>query len=213
MLLMWERTWPFPYADMRLHPIFNPISPGFQAWMDMNDYPTFDASQISTITKAVSLAEELVIDYYKLSLSHWLKKKYDIKTLADLGPDEIACGAFAQVLHYEGRPRNSSLESASYDFYKICLQDHRILSVLDEHPQIELFPFGLYIMVHELIHVVRFSKFIKNFYASTEEKNVEEMRVHEETREILKNLKIAGMKPVLNFYRRRLLPIENLQRG
>jgi hypothetical protein len=146
-----------------------------------------------------------------LSSSQWLRKKYDISTLADLSADEIVNGAFAQILHYKARPKDSSLESKSYDFYKICLQDHSILSVIDKFPQIELFPFSLYIIIHELIHIVRFSKFLQNFYASHLEKLAEEKRVHEETREILKGLKLMGLKTVLDFYQRWEPPLEDLQ--
>ncbi len=177
----------------------------------MNEHPTFNPLQMKTITDSVYLAEELVSDFYKLSSGQWFKKKYDIKTLADLSADEITNDAFAQILHYKGRPKGSSLESKSYDFYKICLQDHSILSVIDKFQQIELFPFSLYIIIHELVHIVRFSKFLQNFYASREEKTTEEKRVHEKTREILQDVKLPGLKKVLDFYRHWASPIEDLQ--
>jgi len=131
----------------------------------MDKLETFNASQISVINNSVQLAEELVGNFYKLSSSQWLRKKYDIKTLADLSPDEIVHGPFAQILHYKGQPKGSSLESKSYDFYKICLQDHSVLSVLERFPKIELSPFSLYIIIHERVHVVRFGKFLQIFYA------------------------------------------------
>jgi hypothetical protein len=177
----------------------------------MNEHLTFNPLQINIITGSVYLAEELVSDFYKLSSSQWLRKKYDIRTAADLSTDEIVNGAFAQILHYKGRPKDSSLESKSYDFYKICLQDPSILSVIDNSPEIELFPFSLYIIIHELIHIVRFSKFLQNFYASLEEKITEEKRVHEETREILRGVKLIGLKTVLDFYQHWVAPLEDLQ--
>ena len=42
-----------------------------------------------------------------------------------------------------------------------------------------LFSLVVYIATHELIHIVRFSKFLQNFHASPDEKQAEEKRVHE----------------------------------
>ena len=179
----------------------------------MNRLSTFNHSQIAIVNSSVTLAEELVSNYYKLSSSQWLKKKYDIKTLMDLTDNEIVDGPFAQILHYKGRRRDSELESESYDFYKICLQDHAILSAITKFSHLELFPFTLYIIIHELIHVVRFSKFLQNFYASSEEKMTEEKRVHEGTRDILKTLSLKGLDNVLDFYRQWIVPFEDLREG
>ena len=179
----------------------------------MGKLPTFNLSQISVVDNSVTLAEELVNNYYKLSSSQWFKKKYDIKTLADLSDNEIVDGPFAQILHYKGRHKDSALESKSYDFYKICLQDHAILSAIHHFPHLQLLPFTLYIIIHELIHVVRFTKFLQNFYASSEEKLTEEKRVHEGTRNILKDLRLTGLEEVLEFYREWIIPFDDLREG
>ena len=179
----------------------------------MGKLSTFNRSQIAIVDNSVTLAEELVSNYYKLSSSLWLKRKYDIKTLMDLSKNEIVDGPFAQILHYKGRRKDSALESESYDFYKICLQDHAILSAIQEFSHLQLFPFTLYIIIHELIHVVRFTKFLQNFYASSEEKMTEEKRVHEGTRNILKKLKLTGLDDVLDFYRKWIIPFEDLKEG
>lgn len=178
---------------------------------NMNELITFDPSQIEIVNNSVQLAEELVSDAYKLSSGQWLKKKYDIRTLVDLSPDEIVHGPFAQILHYKAIPKNATLESKSYDFYKICLQDHAILSVVNRFSEIHLFPFSLYIIIHELIHIVRFLKFLQNFHATSEEKMNEEKRVHQKTREILEVMNISGLAEVLDFYRQWIIPIEDLK--
>ena len=67
-----------------------------------------------------------------------------------------------------------------------------------DHPH--LFPFSLYIVTHELIHIVRFTKFMQNFVATADEKMDEEMRVHKKTHDILGNIRISGLSPVLAFY-------------
>ncbi|MFO7964363.1 MAG: hypothetical protein R6U50_10615 [Desulfobacterales bacterium] len=176
----------------------------------MDHLATFNSFQIDTINHSVLMAEELVSDSYKLSSGQWFRKRYDIKTLSDLAPDEIVHGPFAQILHYEARPKNSHLESTTFDFYKICLQDHAILAVIDRFSEIKLFPFSLYIIIHELIHIVRFVTFLQNFHASSGEKMDEERRVHRKTREILKDINIGGMKEVLDFYRQWIIPIDDM---
>ena len=123
----------------------------------------FSTEQIEIVTDATEMAEELVSDHYKMSASQRLRSVYDIKTLADLAPDEIVQGPFAQIIRYEGKRKDASLGSSTYDFYKICIQDHSILSTLNQNTDIRLFPFTLYIVTHELIHIVRFMKFLQIF--------------------------------------------------
>jgi len=169
----------------------------------------FDAHQIVLINNAVSMAEELVSNHFKMSASQWLRPKYDVKTLADLSPAEIVAGPFAQIIRYRGQRKDSSLGSSSYDYYKICLQDHAILEVLAASHDISLFPFGLYIVTHELVHIVRFSKFLQNFHASPEEKLTEEKRVHAATHDILSPVRVVGMSNVLKFYELWRSPVDD----
>ncbi len=163
-------------------------------------YRCFDKSQLVIVNQAATMAEELVSNYYKISPSQWKSPKYDIKTLKDLTPEEIIDGPFAQIIRYQGSPRGSALGSGRYDFYKVCLQDHTILQTLTTNPNLKLLPFCLYIIVHELIHIVRFSRFLQNFEATRIEKLQEERRVHGHTRAILNNVKMNGLYQVLAFF-------------
>lgn len=160
----------------------------------------FSMRNIKSVNNSVAIAEEMVSNYYKMSSSQWLHSKYDVKTLADLRDEEIVFGPFAQIIRYEGHKTNKALGSDNYDFYKICLQDHSILSALNTKTNLLLFPFTVYIVVHELIHIVRFSKFLQSFNASAEEKHEEERRVHDISHQILKSVQIQEMPPVLQFF-------------
>jgi hypothetical protein len=162
----------------------------------------FDSEQIKVVTQSIELAEELVSNYYKMSANQWLKAIYDVKTLIDLSPEETIHGPFAQIIRYVGQVKDTSLGSTTYDYYKICLQDHSILSALNESSELQLFPFILYIVTHELVHIVRFKKFLQRFDASTEEKFAEESRVHQITHDILSNARISGMSDVFHYYGR-----------
>ncbi len=161
----------------------------------------FSPPELQIVNDAVTLSEELVSNFYKMSASQWRRLRYDVKTLADLADDEIVEGPFAQVIRYEAKRKNTALGSGVYDFYKICLQDHAILRVMKAASDLMLLPFTLYIVTHELIHIVRFCRFLQNFDASPEEKMNEELRVHERTHEILRVVQIPGIDAVLRFYR------------
>jgi hypothetical protein len=160
----------------------------------------FSSDQLETVTRAVEMAEELVSNHYKLSSSQLRRLNYDVKTLADLSETEIVEGHFAQIVKYRLKKKAMLRESEAEDFYKICLQDHSILAALAEHPELELLSFLLYIVCHEMIHVVRFKRFLQQFDASDAEKLEEERRVHAMTREILAPLTFNGLSPVLRFY-------------
>jgi hypothetical protein len=171
----------------------------------------FDPAQIDTVNKAVAMAEELVSNAYKMSTSQWLSRKFDVRTLAELQPDEVIHGPFAQIVRYEGKRKNSTLGSGSYDFYKICLQDHAILATLKEAGDLALFPFVLYIVIHELVHIVRFTQFVQNFQASRQEMMAEEARVHRKTHDILAAVQVPAMAAVLQFYEKWRTPFEDLK--
>ncbi len=176
-----------------------------------NELETFRRGQLNTVNDAVAMAEELVSDAYKMSENQWLRRRYDVNTLAQLGNDEIVDGPFAQVVRFSGRLKGTSLGSSAYDYYKICLQDHSILAALGQAPGMNLFPLVLYITTHELIHIVRFSKFLQSFDASPEETLAEEKRVHVKTRKILIPVNITGLASVLKFYGKWHRPLERVR--
>ena len=177
----------------------------------MEKLEQFNKKQITTVNNSVAVAEEMVSNAYKMSTSQWLHQKYDVKTLLDLSPNEIIHGPFAQIFRFKGQKDDASLESAAYDFYKICLQDHNILSIMNNVADLALFPFTLYIVAHELIHIVRFTKLLQNFEASPKERMKEEQRVHQKAHDILTDVRIEGMAPVLQFYGRWREPVDELR--
>lgn len=171
----------------------------------------FSKDELHIIDEAVTIAEEVSSNAYKMSPGEWRGRRYDVRTLADLKEDEIVHGPFAQIVRYLGRKPNTFLSSAEYDFYKICLQDHTILATVDRIPDLRLLAFALYIVTHELIHVIRFAKFLQAFDAPAEEKLLEEARVHEKTQALLKRAGIADMGAVFEFYKGWREPIDKLK--
>lgn len=160
----------------------------------------FHREQKELLIEAAVIAEEVTSDFFKLSPAHWRRARYDILTLEGLSREEISPHAHALVAKYEGCPQNSSLQSAGFDFYRVCLQDHNILRTLKARPQISLFPLLLYVITHELVHVVRFSQFLALFEACGKEQAEEEARVHQLTQEILAPLNFLELTPVMSYY-------------
>ncbi|MCG8688307.1 MAG: hypothetical protein MI892_25770 [Desulfobacterales bacterium] len=163
----------------------------------------FNTAELEKVAKAVFRAEEQVNNYFKLSESQWLKNRYDIKTAAQLAPHERVEGPFAQVLKYEGRKQGAPLGSSSFSLYHVCLQDPAILGVISQTPGIRLSAFLLYILIHELVHVVRFSRF-EHRYENTSEADVtleEEKKVHALTHSIISSATVVGVPEVIEFYK------------
>ncbi len=152
------------------------------------------------LQEATGIAEEVTSDFFKLDPSHWRRARYDILTLEALAREEISAHAHALVAKYRGNPADRALPSASFDFYRVCLQDHNILKAVTAQGDLGLFPLLLYIVTHELVHIVRFSQFLALFEASERQKLAEEERVHQLTHKILKPLNFRGMPPVMDYY-------------
>ncbi len=167
------------------------------------EYRNFNRKELEKVDRAVLRAEELVNNFFKMSSGQWLKNRYDIKTAKDLAIHERISGPFAQVIKYEGRKKEVPLGSSSFSLYNVCLQDPAILLKVKENKDLLLEPFLLYILTHELVHVVRFSKFAHRYenVGETDLAMAEERKVHNLTYSILHMISIPGLSDVFDFYR------------
>jgi hypothetical protein len=166
--------------------------------MEQADY--FLQHQKELLKEATVIAEEVTSDFFKLSPSHWRRARYDILTLEALRAEEISPHALALVAKYDGRHQDRLLQSAVFDFYRVCLQDHNILKTLKHCHELSLFPLFLYIVTHELVHIVRFSQFLALFETPEDGKQEEERRVHRLTQKILAPLTVRDLPPVIQYY-------------
>lgn len=160
----------------------------------------FSGHEILVLAEAIRIAEELISDHFKISTSQWKRYCYDIQSLKDLRAEEITDHAFAQIRRYTFPPQDKTLASRHGDYFKICLQDHVIRKALSRDPQLDLLPLATYIVTHELIHVLRFARFLQRFEAPEKERDLEEGRVHAQTLALLKDSKIPGIQPVLRAF-------------
>lgn len=147
----------------------------------------FSRPQKSVIDRVFSKAENLVGGYYRLTPEQMKEHQYDVRTLAKLEKHEVSDNAFAHLCKYViGGPEGNNTGPG---FYRICLQDNRILEAVQRgNPFIQFPSLMTYIAVHELIHVVRFNKGESDFDLSHSEREIEEEKVHGITRNVLQGV-------------------------
>lgn len=135
------------------------------------------------------ISELIVADKFKLTSKELQKMHYEVYFLKDTF---FLKDKFASLLKLE---KFSWLPSKRKDFYLLCLNHTKIFKW--EKPFLnELL---LYILSHELIHLVRFIRYQSNFY--TKEKWEEEKKVHCLTKELLKDIKfLPHIKLVLDYF-------------
>lgn len=159
----------------------------------------FRPTHLKLLGEAAFIAEETVSEFFSLSPRDWLRFQYEVRTLKDLPLWPREEKAFARLLR-SIRPRESLDHAAERDvFYIIHLHDDRIIKRTAGFPGL-LFPFLIYVLTHELVHIVRFAKHLVYFWSPYPDR--EEVIVHGLTRKILKPLKIKNMDKVLSRFDR-----------
>jgi hypothetical protein len=158
----------------------------------------FTSEQMDIVNQAVSISEEIVNDRFNLTLSAWKQYRYDIRTHKSLQPEEILPEVFAQIIKYTQPEPPASLRKR--DFYSICIQDPNILKALIREPGLPLLPLLIYVVTHELVHIIRFYRFDQNYEADEKTRAEEEIRVHKLTFEMLKAVKLNDLSTILDYY-------------
>jgi hypothetical protein len=158
----------------------------------MSRLQSFGKAELKAVRRARAEAEALVGGFYVLSPREWAQMTYEVRTLDELAPEEISDEAFAQVLCYDFTRRIGETIVDHRDLYRICLQDHRILqavsgrqTALPRADKLALEPFLLYLLTHELIHVVRVTQRLQRLDLAPLLRPQEEMSVEQTTRYIL----------------------------
>lgn len=146
----------------------------------------FGAEHFEILNEALYISEEITTDYFLFDNKHWMKNPYEILTLKDVPVNEHPDKALAHLVRYTKDLKQKKSGSDDRAFYRICLNDYRILKKTFGGAREKLLPFLLYIMTHELVHIARFALFASHPVISTH-KN-EERLTHDLTCEILKPL-------------------------
>jgi hypothetical protein len=148
--------------------------------------PRFNPAQLRLVREASQRAAALVSDYYRIAPREWENKmRYEVCTLRSLAPSEVTDAALAQVLCYDFKRQFGQMLLDQGEIYRICLQDHRILDAAKKCG-LQLGPLLVYIIAHELVHVVRFGQRLQRVDLPEELRQGEEQYVEDTVRKILK---------------------------
>jgi hypothetical protein len=161
----------------------------------------FDRKQRFWVGDALGTAEELAEKHFGVDLEDCEQFPYDLQTLIHLKREEKTTRALAQVCKYEYQKNFRFQDVRRKSFYRICLQDNKILETAEIDKSALLRPLLLYVVAHELIHVIRFSLDPGRFHLSPKEKKTEEKNVHRLTYELLRPMGDPKIEMLLERYR------------
>ncbi len=160
--------------------------------------PIFGREEMRLLSEGLSMAEDSVSDYFRLSEGFWCRHPFEVRTLAELAPAEVSGEALAQVLKLR---KSHERRLRGKDFWRICFQDHNFLEAVEREGAMEMFlPLLTYVMVHELVHVVRFCTFVQLFELDQQRRQAEEAEVHRLSGEVLKKVPLPHLGQVLRCY-------------
>jgi hypothetical protein len=158
----------------------------------------FTSADRTIISKAAALAEGLTGRYFDLPADEWNRNPYGIYTRKELDSAFYQPDIFAQVVRYQ--PARGSRATGKDPRYGIVLQDPNILLALLRSRSEDLWTLGLFILTHELIHIVRFRRDKVDFFAGASDRDREERVVRDITREILSG--VTNTDYILSLYDR-----------
>jgi hypothetical protein len=153
----------------------------------------FSTPQRSLVFQALGEAEERTAGYYCIPPFRWEKLHFDLLTRADHDWEPFPEPTLARVRCLQRvNPRRA------FDFYRIELNDRSILSAAErENLTQNLYPFFVYILTHEMVHMVRLSSILENGPDTLLSSNeTEEQRVQRISRRILTGTR--HFQPVLD---------------
>jgi hypothetical protein len=142
----------------------------------------FSTPQRSLVFRALDEAEERTSGYYCIPPFRWEQLRFDLLTRADHGWEPFPEPMLARVRRLQRINRNRL-----FDFYRIELNDRSILTAAErENLDRDLYPFLVYILTHEMVHMVRLSTILDSGLDSPVSCNeTEEQRVQHVARRIL----------------------------
>jgi len=152
----------------------------------------FSPPQRSLVFRALNEAEERIAGYYCFPPFRWERLKYDLLTRVDHGWEPLPDPMLARVRWLASIHRNRP-----FDFYRIELNDQTILAAAERENLLrDLYPFLVFILTHEMVHLVRLSSILENPAATLSPfDESEEQRVQGISRKILHPF--SDLAPVL----------------
>lgn len=159
----------------------------------------FGASQIHRVGRLLDMARDVTGDFYALGQDEARGFPYEVCTLNSLEDREIHSeGVLADITRYEYK---DSRFGRKRDYYRVALQDHNILgSIKRDTNKVKFSPLMLYVLTHELVHIIRFVKYFVPFHKEEHSRWKEERIVHAITQRLLSRLPLPGMDEILHCF-------------
>ena len=156
----------------------------------------FSMEERTLVVRAANDAEERTTRYYCIPPFRWQQFRYDLLTCQDSEWEPLPDPVLARVQHIHKvspRPFNS------FDFYRIQLNDPSILGAVQrENLSKDFYNFLVYILTHEMVHVVRLSSILDCDRAALRLLETEEQRVQQISRQILSDPGYRIFEPILD---------------
>jgi hypothetical protein len=142
----------------------------------------FSNPQRNLIFQALREVEDRIAGYYCIPPFRWEQLRYDLLTQADRGWEPFPESMLARVRCFQRMHARKP-----FDFYRIELHDRGILAAAERERWIHNpYPFFVYILTHEMVHMVRLSSILDNLSGpEIPFEESEESRVQEISRKIL----------------------------
>ena len=144
----------------------------------------FSSPQRTLVFQALTEAEERTTDYYCIPPFRWEQLHYDLLTREDQGWEPLPDTMLARV-----RLLCRTGFQKEFDFYRIELNDYGILTAAERENLLrstDLYPFLVYILTHEMVHLVRLSTILDDRAGATVPcEETEESRVQDISHRIL----------------------------
>jgi hypothetical protein len=154
----------------------------------------FSSEQRGQVFQAIDEAEVRTARYYCIPPFRWERLAYDLLTRQDHEWSPLPDPVLAKV---QCMQKLGSLQSKSFDFYRIQLNDPAILSVVErESLGPSFYPLMIYILTHEMVHMVRHSTIFGSGQPEPLWDETEEQRVLSISRQIMAD----GIRPELSSY-------------
>ncbi len=143
----------------------------------------FSQVQRQLAIQAMDDAEERTARYYCIPPYRWQQMCYDLLTRQDQEWEALPDTVLARVQYLQ---RSGLGQGELRSFYRIQLNDPTILTAAQrENLSSNLYPFFVYIITHEMVHLVRLSTILNDPIELLPSEECEERRVQHISHQIL----------------------------
>jgi hypothetical protein len=152
------------------------------------------------LARAIDEAETRTSGYYCIPPHGWQRLRYDLITRSDYEWEPLPESALARIQQLQ---QISMRRRERSDFFRIQLNDSSILSAARrENLESDLYSFFVYILTHEMVHMVRLGTILDDTEFPGTDVASEEDRVDRISRQILSASGSGTFYPVLDKFQK-----------